>query len=79
MNRHFINDEFPYEFMTAKDPCQHCKSKPYCAEASAICVAFDQYVSTGWFDEDTIGKPVLGGYDELLQDKGHWRKRVFAS
>jgi hypothetical protein len=78
MNRK-LKEEFPYEFMKAKDPCQTCKSAPYCAEASAICVAFDQYVSTGWFDQDSVGQPVLGGYDELLEERGHWRKRVFAS
>ena len=79
MNRHFLIDEFPYDFMRAKDPCSDCKSAPYCAEASAICEAFDQYVSKGYFDEDKIGNPVLSGYDEMLAENGHWRNRVFAS
>lgn len=79
MNRHFQIDDFPYEFMRSKDPCCDCKSAPYCAEASAICVAFDQYVSTGSFDSHKKGAPVVNGFEELLQENGHWRKRVFAS
>ncbi|MCP4777449.1 MAG: hypothetical protein GY880_24790, partial [Planctomycetaceae bacterium] len=67
MNRHFVGDsEFPYEFMMAKDPCSTCKSKPYCCEAQAICRAFDDYVSTGSFDEKDRGTPIYGAYQDLV-------------
>jgi hypothetical protein len=73
-----LKQENPYEFMQGKAPCDTCKSSPYCVEARAICVAFDQYVSTGVFRETDRGRPVYNGYQELIEEKGHWRKRVFS-
>ncbi len=73
-----LQQENPYEFMQAKAPCDSCKSSPYCQEARAICVAFDQYVSNGVFREADRGRPVYNGYQELIEEKGHWRKRVFS-
>ena len=56
-----------YAFMQEEDPCMTCNRKPYCAEANAICLAFAAYVDTGKFSEEQRGKPVVGGYDKMLE------------
>jgi hypothetical protein len=73
-----LKQENPYEFMQALSPCDTCESAPYCAKAQAICRAFDDYVSTGSWLATNRGWPVYNGYQELIEEKGHWRKRVFA-
>ena len=72
-----------YDYMKSEDPCATCKSKPYCAESNAICLAFAEYVDEGSFKESNRGKPEVGGYDKMLATDrslrrgGTWTKSFY--